>query len=142
MEKEQNRERHARSVSAQRYDPKQTNCDAGKRRFISSRSSGVSNVRHSSKDTFNFCFLLPFLWIFHKCLTLYLISDPTSPTKTNSLPGYGRNGLHRVKITHDHIKHLPKNEHRLLLQIGSHDYLGKQKPIRLYVSCQILPTTF
>ncbi|KAM7409071.1 hypothetical protein PAMA_002667 [Pampus argenteus] len=28
MEKEQIRERHARSLSAQRYDPKQTNCDA------------------------------------------------------------------------------------------------------------------
>uniref|UniRef100_A0A665WUU3 Actin binding LIM protein 1a n=1 Tax=Echeneis naucrates TaxID=173247 RepID=A0A665WUU3_ECHNA len=51
MEKEQIRERHARSLSAQRYDPKQTNY-------------------------------------------------PTSPTKTNSLPGYGRNGLHRVR----HIK--------------------------------------
>uniref|UniRef100_A0A3Q4HE51 Actin binding LIM protein 1a n=1 Tax=Neolamprologus brichardi TaxID=32507 RepID=A0A3Q4HE51_NEOBR len=47
MEKEQIRERHARSLSAQRYDPKQTN--------------------------------------------------PPSPTKTNSLPGYGRNGLHRVR---------------------------------------------
>uniref|UniRef100_A0A672IXZ5 Actin binding LIM protein 1a n=1 Tax=Salarias fasciatus TaxID=181472 RepID=A0A672IXZ5_SALFA len=52
MEKEQIRERHARSLSAQRYDPKQTNCDA----------------------------------------------EPTSPTKTNSLPGYGRNGLHRVRV--------------------------------------------
>uniref|UniRef100_A0A672IUP9 Actin binding LIM protein 1a n=1 Tax=Salarias fasciatus TaxID=181472 RepID=A0A672IUP9_SALFA len=51
MEKEQIRERHARSLSAQRYDPKQTNC------------------------------------------------DPTSPTKTNSLPGYGRNGLHRPQST-------------------------------------------
>uniref|UniRef100_A0A671WV00 Actin binding LIM protein 1a n=1 Tax=Sparus aurata TaxID=8175 RepID=A0A671WV00_SPAAU len=50
MEKEQIRERHARSLSAQRYDPKQTN---------------------------------------------YL----TSPTKTNSLPGYGRNGLHRPQST-------------------------------------------
>uniref|UniRef100_A0A3Q3FHC5 Putative adherens-junction anchoring domain-containing protein n=1 Tax=Labrus bergylta TaxID=56723 RepID=A0A3Q3FHC5_9LABR len=29
MEKEQIRERHARSLSAQRYDPKQSNCDAG-----------------------------------------------------------------------------------------------------------------
>uniref|UniRef100_A0A669DFP9 Actin binding LIM protein 1a n=1 Tax=Oreochromis niloticus TaxID=8128 RepID=A0A669DFP9_ORENI len=29
MEKEQIRERHARSLSAQRYDPKQTSCDAG-----------------------------------------------------------------------------------------------------------------
>uniref|UniRef100_A0A3Q4HS54 Actin binding LIM protein 1a n=1 Tax=Neolamprologus brichardi TaxID=32507 RepID=A0A3Q4HS54_NEOBR len=48
MEKEQIRERHARSLSAQRYDPKQT-------------------------------------------------SYPPSPTKTNSLPGYGRNGLHRVR---------------------------------------------
>ncbi|XP_029305309.1 actin-binding LIM protein 1 isoform X17 [Cottoperca gobio] len=53
MEKEQIRERHARSLSAQRYDPKQTNCDA----------------------------------------------EPTSPTKTNSLPGYGRNGLHRPQST-------------------------------------------
>ncbi|XP_039995885.1 actin-binding LIM protein 1a isoform X1 [Xiphias gladius] len=53
MEKEQIRERHARSLSAQRFDPKQTNCDA----------------------------------------------DPTSPTKTNSLPGYGRNGLHRPQST-------------------------------------------
>lgn len=53
MEKEQIRERHARSLSAQRYDPKQTNCD----------------------------------------------TDPTSPTKTNSLPGYGRNGLHRPQST-------------------------------------------
>ncbi|XP_041866531.1 actin-binding LIM protein 1a isoform X6 [Melanotaenia boesemani] len=53
MEKEQIRERHARSLSAQRYDPKQSNCDA----------------------------------------------DPTSPTKTNSLPGYGRNGLHRPQST-------------------------------------------
>ncbi|KAM4607965.1 actin-binding LIM protein 1-like isoform 1-T2 [Polymixia lowei] len=53
MEKEQIRERHARSLSAQRYDPKQTNCDA----------------------------------------------DPASPTKTNSLPGYGRNGLHRPQST-------------------------------------------
>ncbi|XP_040906168.1 actin-binding LIM protein 1a isoform X6 [Toxotes jaculatrix] len=53
MEKEQIRERHARSLSAQRYDPKHTNCDA----------------------------------------------DPTSPTKTNSLPGYGRNGLHRPQST-------------------------------------------
>lgn len=53
MEKEQIRERHARSLSAQRYDPKQTNCDA----------------------------------------------DPISPTKTNSLPGYGRNGLHRPQST-------------------------------------------
>uniref|UniRef100_A0A3Q3F754 Actin binding LIM protein 1a n=1 Tax=Labrus bergylta TaxID=56723 RepID=A0A3Q3F754_9LABR len=48
MEKEQIRERHARSLSAQRYDPKQ---------------------------------------------------NPTSPTKTNSLPGYGRNGLHRPQST-------------------------------------------
>uniref|UniRef100_A0A3Q2QQU1 Actin binding LIM protein 1a n=1 Tax=Fundulus heteroclitus TaxID=8078 RepID=A0A3Q2QQU1_FUNHE len=47
MEKEQIRERHARSFSAQRYDPK----------------------------------------------------NPTSPTKTNSLPGYGRNGLHRPQST-------------------------------------------
>ncbi|XP_006799022.1 actin-binding LIM protein 1a isoform X9 [Neolamprologus brichardi] len=53
MEKEQIRERHARSLSAQRYDPKQTSCDA----------------------------------------------DPPSPTKTNSLPGYGRNGLHRPQST-------------------------------------------
>ncbi|XP_068423412.1 actin-binding LIM protein 1a isoform X2 [Clinocottus analis] len=53
MEKEQIRERHARSLSAQRYDPKQTNCDA----------------------------------------------EPISPTKTNSLPGYGRNGLHRPQST-------------------------------------------
>ncbi|XP_069546136.1 actin-binding LIM protein 1a isoform X5 [Brachyistius frenatus] len=53
MEKEQIRERHARSLSAQRYDPKQTSCDG----------------------------------------------DPTSPTKTNSLPGYGRNGLHRPQST-------------------------------------------
>ncbi|XP_031735860.1 actin-binding LIM protein 1a isoform X14 [Anarrhichthys ocellatus] len=53
MEKEQIRERHARSLSAQRYDPKQTNCD----------------------------------------------TDLTSPTKTNSLPGYGRNGLHRPQST-------------------------------------------
>ncbi|XP_035028328.1 actin-binding LIM protein 1a isoform X6 [Hippoglossus stenolepis] len=52
-EKEQIRERHARSLSAQRYDSKQSNCDA----------------------------------------------DPTSPTKTNSLPGYGRNGLHRPQST-------------------------------------------
>ncbi|KAM6956512.1 actin-binding LIM protein 1a [Aplochiton taeniatus] len=52
-EKEQIRERHARSLSAQRYDPKQTDCDA----------------------------------------------DPTSPTQTNSLPGYGRNGLHRPQST-------------------------------------------
>uniref|UniRef100_A0A3Q3SGX7 Actin binding LIM protein 1 n=1 Tax=Mastacembelus armatus TaxID=205130 RepID=A0A3Q3SGX7_9TELE len=50
MEKEQIRERHARSLSAQRYDPKQTNYQ-------------------------------------------------TSPTKTNSLPGYGRNGLHRPQST-------------------------------------------
>uniref|UniRef100_A0A3P8UGM9 Actin binding LIM protein 1a n=1 Tax=Amphiprion percula TaxID=161767 RepID=A0A3P8UGM9_AMPPE len=50
MEKEQIRERHARSLSAQRYEPKQTNY-------------------------------------------------PTSPTKTNSLPGYGRNGLHRPQST-------------------------------------------
>ncbi|XP_017279798.1 actin-binding LIM protein 1a isoform X9 [Kryptolebias marmoratus] len=53
MEKEQIRERHARSLSAQRYDPKMSNCDA----------------------------------------------DQTSPTKTNSLPGYGRNGLHRPQST-------------------------------------------
>uniref|UniRef100_A0A665WVV3 Actin binding LIM protein 1a n=1 Tax=Echeneis naucrates TaxID=173247 RepID=A0A665WVV3_ECHNA len=53
MEKEQIRERHARSLSAQRYDPKQTNSP----------------------------------------------EDPTSPTKTNSLPGYGRNGLHRPQST-------------------------------------------
>ncbi|XP_024916346.1 actin-binding LIM protein 1 isoform X5 [Cynoglossus semilaevis] len=52
-EKEQIRERHARSLSAQRYDSKQTNCDA----------------------------------------------DPTSPTKTNSLPSYRRNGLHRPQST-------------------------------------------
>uniref|UniRef100_A0A3B5L9J6 Uncharacterized protein n=1 Tax=Xiphophorus couchianus TaxID=32473 RepID=A0A3B5L9J6_9TELE len=50
MEKEQIRERHARSLSAQRYDPKMNNY-------------------------------------------------PTSPTKTNSLPGYGRNGLHRPQST-------------------------------------------
>ncbi|XP_068508649.1 actin-binding LIM protein 1 isoform X14 [Syngnathus scovelli] len=53
MEKEQIRERHVRSVSAQRYDTKQDNGDA----------------------------------------------DPTSPTRTNSLPGYGRNGLHRPQST-------------------------------------------
>nr|XP_020453158.1 actin-binding LIM protein 1 isoform X17 [Monopterus albus] len=53
MEKQQIRERHARSLSAQRYDPKQTNCDI----------------------------------------------DPTSPTKTNSLPSYGSNGLHRPQST-------------------------------------------
>uniref|UniRef100_A0A8C5C4F6 Actin binding LIM protein 1a n=1 Tax=Gadus morhua TaxID=8049 RepID=A0A8C5C4F6_GADMO len=50
-EKEQSRERHSRSVSAQRYDPKPSNC------------------------------------------------EPTSPSKTNSLPGYGRNGLHRPQST-------------------------------------------
>ncbi|XP_060795909.1 actin-binding LIM protein 1 isoform X4 [Neoarius graeffei] len=50
MEKEMNRERYARSVAAQRYDP-----------------------QHSNFTT-----------------------DPNSPTsKTSSLPGYGRNGLHR-----------------------------------------------
>ncbi|XP_077585442.1 actin-binding LIM protein 1a isoform X2 [Stigmatopora nigra] len=53
MEKEQHRERHSRSASAQRYDSKQDNGDA----------------------------------------------DSTSPTKTNSLPGYGRNGLHRPQST-------------------------------------------
>uniref|UniRef100_A0A1A8NMG7 Actin binding LIM protein 1a n=1 Tax=Nothobranchius rachovii TaxID=451742 RepID=A0A1A8NMG7_9TELE len=53
MEKEQIRERHARSLSAQRYDSQTSNCDA----------------------------------------------DQTSPTKTNSLPGYGRNGLHRPQST-------------------------------------------
>ncbi|KAJ3610701.1 hypothetical protein NHX12_022793 [Muraenolepis orangiensis] len=52
-EQEQIRERHARSLSAQRYDPKQTNCEA----------------------------------------------EPTSPSKTNSLPGYRRNGLHRPQST-------------------------------------------
>ncbi|XP_030235581.1 actin-binding LIM protein 1a isoform X3 [Gadus morhua] len=52
-EKEQSRERHSRSVSAQRYDPKPSNCEA----------------------------------------------EPTSPSKTNSLPGYGRNGLHRPQST-------------------------------------------
>uniref|UniRef100_A0A8C7YXY1 Actin binding LIM protein 1a n=1 Tax=Oryzias sinensis TaxID=183150 RepID=A0A8C7YXY1_9TELE len=46
LEKQKIRERHARSLSAQRCDSKQ---------------------------------------------------NPTSPTKTNSLPGYGRNGLHRVR---------------------------------------------
>lgn len=30
MEKEQIRDRHSRSLSAQRYDPKQSNCDGGK----------------------------------------------------------------------------------------------------------------
>uniref|UniRef100_A0A8C7YTX5 Actin binding LIM protein 1a n=1 Tax=Oryzias sinensis TaxID=183150 RepID=A0A8C7YTX5_9TELE len=53
LEKQKIRERHARSLSAQRCDSKQSNCDA----------------------------------------------DPTSPTKTNSLPGYGRNGLHRPQST-------------------------------------------
>nr|XP_033956492.1 actin-binding LIM protein 1-like isoform X11 [Pseudochaenichthys georgianus] len=53
MEKDQIRERHTRSLSAQRYDPKQTDCDA----------------------------------------------EPTSPTQTNSLPGYRRNGLHRPQST-------------------------------------------
>ncbi|XP_061692458.1 actin-binding LIM protein 1-like [Syngnathoides biaculeatus] len=53
MEKEQIRERHTRSVSAQRYDIKQDNGDA----------------------------------------------ELTSPTRTNSLPGYGRNGLHRPQST-------------------------------------------
>ncbi|XP_075875123.1 actin-binding LIM protein 1a isoform X3 [Nelusetta ayraudi] len=53
MEKEQIRDRHSRSLSAQRYDPKQSNCDG----------------------------------------------DPTSPTKTNSLPGYRSNGLHRPQST-------------------------------------------
>ncbi|CAL8357423.1 unnamed protein product [Boreogadus saida] len=52
-EKEQSRERQSRSVSAQRYDPKPSNCEA----------------------------------------------EPTSPSKTNSLPGYGRNGLHRPQST-------------------------------------------
>uniref|UniRef100_H3D7C1 Actin binding LIM protein 1a n=1 Tax=Tetraodon nigroviridis TaxID=99883 RepID=H3D7C1_TETNG len=52
-EKEQIRERHARSLSAQRYDSKQSSCDA----------------------------------------------DLTSPTKTNSLPGYRSNGLHRPQST-------------------------------------------
>uniref|UniRef100_A0A674MY10 Actin binding LIM protein 1a n=1 Tax=Takifugu rubripes TaxID=31033 RepID=A0A674MY10_TAKRU len=51
-EKEQIRERHARSLSAQRYDSKQSSCDA----------------------------------------------DLTS-TKTNSLPGYRSNGLHRPQST-------------------------------------------
>ncbi|KAJ4949327.1 hypothetical protein JOQ06_020842 [Pogonophryne albipinna] len=53
MEKDQIRERHTRSLSAQRYDPKQTDCDA----------------------------------------------ESTSPTQTNSLPGYRRNGLHRPQST-------------------------------------------
>uniref|UniRef100_A0A4W5NCW7 Putative adherens-junction anchoring domain-containing protein n=1 Tax=Hucho hucho TaxID=62062 RepID=A0A4W5NCW7_9TELE len=49
-EKEQIRERRARSQSAQRYDPQQTNCDG-------------------------------------------------DDSKTSSLPGYGRNGLHRPQST-------------------------------------------
>ncbi|KAI1887216.1 hypothetical protein AGOR_G00203890 [Albula goreensis] len=54
MEKELNRERYSRSVSAQRCDQQYTNCTA----------------------------------------------DPNSPTsKTSSLPGYGRNGLHRPQST-------------------------------------------
>ncbi|XP_028323725.1 actin-binding LIM protein 1 isoform X13 [Gouania willdenowi] len=53
MEKDQIRERHARSLSAQRYDPRQSNSD----------------------------------------------TDPTSPLKTNSLPSYERNGLHRPQST-------------------------------------------
>ncbi|XP_061089264.1 actin-binding LIM protein 1 isoform X6 [Conger conger] len=54
MERELNRERYSRSVSAQRCDPQYTNCTA----------------------------------------------DPSSPaSKTSSLPGYGRNGLHRPQST-------------------------------------------
>ncbi|KAJ8264718.1 hypothetical protein GJAV_G00152980 [Gymnothorax javanicus] len=54
MEKELNRERYTRSMSAQRCDPQYTNCTG----------------------------------------------DPGSPsTKTSSLPGYGRNGLHRPQST-------------------------------------------
>ncbi|XP_064177389.1 actin-binding LIM protein 1 isoform X42 [Anguilla rostrata] len=54
MERELNRERYTRSVSAQRCDPQYTNCTA----------------------------------------------DPSSPSsKTSSLPGYGRNGLHRPQST-------------------------------------------
>ncbi|XP_041920747.1 actin-binding LIM protein 1a isoform X5 [Alosa sapidissima] len=53
MEKEKIRERHARSLSAQRYDPQRASCNA----------------------------------------------DLNSPSKTSSLPGYGRNGLHRPQST-------------------------------------------
>ena len=37
-EKEQSRERHSRSVSAQRYDPKPSNCEAGKHPSPSDRT--------------------------------------------------------------------------------------------------------
>uniref|UniRef100_A0A3B4THN7 Actin binding LIM protein 1a n=1 Tax=Seriola dumerili TaxID=41447 RepID=A0A3B4THN7_SERDU len=40
MEKEQIRERHARSLSAQRYDPKQTNCDPQSTDFTQYNSYG------------------------------------------------------------------------------------------------------
>lgn len=49
MEKEQIRDRHSRSLSAQRYDPKQTNCDGGKERLRSTPSTAKpSQTRHAT----------------------------------------------------------------------------------------------
>ncbi|KAJ8386557.1 hypothetical protein AAFF_G00168830 [Aldrovandia affinis] len=75
MERELNRERYSRSVSAQRCDPQYTNCTGG------TPNNPPSTQRCDPQYT--------------NCT-----GDPNSPTsKTSSLPGYGRNGLHRPQST-------------------------------------------
>uniref|UniRef100_A0A7N8YQ47 Actin binding LIM protein 1 n=1 Tax=Mastacembelus armatus TaxID=205130 RepID=A0A7N8YQ47_9TELE len=59
MEKEQIRERHARSLSAQRYDPKQTNCDAGTEQLHQLKCSKCTcNLRSVLYNTCTSAFVL------------------------------------------------------------------------------------
>lgn len=52
MEKEQIRERHARSLSAQRYDPKQTNCDTGTRVRCLLKHDSISDLKKTVNVSF------------------------------------------------------------------------------------------
>uniref|UniRef100_A0A7N8X4D3 Actin binding LIM protein 1 n=1 Tax=Mastacembelus armatus TaxID=205130 RepID=A0A7N8X4D3_9TELE len=67
MEKEQIRERHARSLSAQRYDPKQTNCDAGTEQLHQLKCSKCTcNLRSVLYNTCTSAFVLT-------CLELLIV---------------------------------------------------------------------
>lgn len=108
MEKEQIRDRHSRSLSAQRYDPKQSNCDGGKEGRRSAlplrlREVDAETLFHRLNYKFSICVFSKFSFVSVLIVSINRLrsrfSDPTSPTKTNSLPGYRSNGLHRVSHT-------------------------------------------
>ncbi|KAG9338335.1 hypothetical protein JZ751_025892 [Albula glossodonta] len=114
MEKELNRERYSRSVSAQRCDQQYTNCTAGtlkQRVFPKLKPPDIvppstPTIQEVSPNTTLPCSpTTPAAsscgsWHRHHPPDSSVMHNPNSPTsKTSSLPGYGRNGLHRPQST-------------------------------------------